>query len=91
MGPLTPEMKTRWKSEQGDIKFDYEWTTLSGYLRYLERRGVTPNVASFIGAGTIREHVVGLTNRPPTAAELDRMRRSFGRRCKPARSASDRH
>ena len=74
MGPLTPEMKTRWKSEQGDIKFDYAWTTLSDYLRYLERRGVTPNVASFIGSGTLREHVVGLTNRPPTPAELDRMR-----------------
>ena len=74
MGPLTPEMKARWKSEQGNIKFEYAWTTLSGYLRYLEGRGVTPNVASFIGAGTLREHVVGLTNRPPTPAELDRMR-----------------
>jgi N-acyl-D-aspartate/D-glutamate deacylase len=74
LGPLTPEMKTRWKSEQGDIKFDYEWTTLSGYLKYLQRRGISPNVASFIGAGTIREYVVGLNNRPPTDAELDRMR-----------------
>ena len=54
------EMKTRWKSEQGDIKFDYAWTTLAGYLQFLEKTGVTPNVASFIGAGTIREHVVGL-------------------------------
>ena len=74
LGPLSPEMKTRWKSEQGDIKFDYKWTTLSGYLKYLQVRGVAPNVASFIGAGTIREYVVGLNNRPPTAAELDRMR-----------------
>jgi N-acyl-D-amino-acid deacylase len=74
MGPLTAEMKKRWKSEQGDIKFEYEWTTLAEYLKYLERRGVAPNVASFIGAGTIRENVVGLANRAPTPAELDRMR-----------------
>jgi N-acyl-D-amino-acid deacylase len=67
-------MKTRWKTAQGDIKYDYRWTTLAEYLRYLQRKGIAPNVASFIGAGTIRENVVGLTNRPPTAAELDRMR-----------------
>ena len=74
MGPLTGEMKKRWKSEQGDIKFEYEWTTLAEYLKFLERKGIAPNVASYIGAGTIREYVVGLENRPPTAAELDRMR-----------------
>jgi len=73
-GPLTPEMKTRWKAAQGDIKYDYKWTTLAEYLRYLQHKGIAPNVASFIGAGTIRENVVGLTNRPPTPAELDRMR-----------------
>jgi N-acyl-D-amino-acid deacylase len=73
-GPLTPEMKTRWKAAQGDIKYDYKWTTLAEYLRYLQRKGIAPNVASFIGAGTIRENVIGLTNRPPTPAELDRMR-----------------
>ena len=74
MGPLTDEMKKRWKSEQGDLKFEYVWTTLGEYLKYLEKKGVAPNVASFIGAGTIREHVVGLENRKPTPAELDRMR-----------------
>jgi N-acyl-D-amino-acid deacylase len=73
-GPLTPEMKARRKGEQGDIKYDYKWTTLSEYLRYLQHKGIAPNVASFIGAGTIRENVVGLTNRPPTPEELDRMR-----------------
>ncbi|HEX7778997.1 MAG TPA: amidohydrolase family protein, partial [Vicinamibacterales bacterium] len=74
MGPLTGEMKKRWKSEQGDIKFEYDWTTLAEYLKFLERKGIATNVASFIGAGTIREHVIGLANRPPTPAELDRMR-----------------
>jgi N-acyl-D-amino-acid deacylase len=74
MGPLTDEMKKRWKSEQGDIKFEYEWTTLAEYLKFLERKGIAPNVASYIGAGTIREHVIGLVNRPPTPVELDRMR-----------------
>lgn len=74
MGPLTPAMKARWKTQQGDIQFDYEWTTLAEYLQFLEARGVSQNVASYIGAGTIREHVIGLDNRPPTPEELDEMR-----------------
>lgn len=74
MGPLTPAMKAEWKSLQGDIRFDYEWDTLAGYLQFLERKGISQNVASFIGAGTIRQYVLGHENRPPTADELDRMR-----------------
>jgi len=74
MGPLTPEMKAEWKAMQGDIRFDYEWDTLAGYLQFLERKGISQNVASYIGAGTIRRYVLGHENRPPTADELDRMR-----------------
>jgi N-acyl-D-amino-acid deacylase len=74
MGPMTEEMKKRALKQQGDLKYDITWTTLSEYLRELERRGVSPNVASFIGAATIREHVVGLEDRAPTPEELDRMR-----------------
>ncbi len=73
MGPLTPAMKRRRKAQQSLIRFNYEWNTLAEYLAYLERRGVAQNVASFIGAGTIREHVIGLANRPATPAELERM------------------
>ncbi len=74
MGPLSPEMKTRAREQMGDLKYEITWTTLAEYLRVLEQRGVSPNVASFVGATTIREHVIGLDNRKPTAAELDRMR-----------------
>jgi N-acyl-D-amino-acid deacylase len=74
MGPLSDEMKQRWKAEQTNIQYDIEWSTLGEYLRWLERRGVSQNVASFVGATTIREHVIGLADRKPTAAELDRMR-----------------
>lgn len=74
MGPLTDEMKRRMIASQGDLKFDVTWTTLAEYLQTLERRGVSQNVASFVGATTIREHVVGLADRAPTPAELDRMR-----------------
>ena len=74
MGPLTPEMKQRMIKEQGDIKFDIKWTTLSEYLRYLETRGVSCNVASFIGATTIRENVIGWEDKAPTPAQLDQMR-----------------
>ena len=74
MGPLNERMKKRIKDEQKDIKYDIEWTTLSEYLTYLEKRGVSQNVASFIGATTIREYVIGLEDKPPTPAQLDRMR-----------------
>ena len=74
MGPLTDEMKRRMKDEQGDLKYDVKWTTLGEYLAYLEKKGVAPNVASYIGAATVREYVIGLDDRPPTPAELDRMR-----------------
>lgn len=73
MGPLNDEMKQRVLSAQGDLKFDITWTTLAEYLDHLEKRGVSPNVASFIGSGTIREYVLGLRNRKPTPAEMDRM------------------
>jgi len=67
-------MKTQWKALQGDITFDYTWNTLAEYLQFLERKGVSQNVASYIGAGTIRQYVLGHENRPPTADELERMR-----------------
>jgi N-acyl-D-amino-acid deacylase len=74
MGPLTDEMKQRRLAQQGNLKFDITWTTLSEYLQELERRGVSPNVASFVGATTVREHVIGLEDRLPTPAQLDDMR-----------------
>src|SRR5919112_1126297 len=66
MGPLTPAMKARAIEQMGDLKYDITWTSLSEYLRTLERRGVSQNVASFIGATTIREHVIGLDDEKPT-------------------------
>ncbi len=74
MGPLNDEMKERLVREQSDIRFDIEWTTLGEYLEYLERRGVAPNVASFVGATTVRIHELGYEDREPTSAELERMR-----------------
>jgi N-acyl-D-amino-acid deacylase len=74
MGPLNDAMKTRMREGQGDVKFEVAWTTLGEYLAHLEKKGVSQNVASFIGAGTLREHVVGLDNRPATPAELEKMR-----------------
>jgi N-acyl-D-amino-acid deacylase len=74
MGPLNDQMKRRLREQQGDVKYDIEWTTLAEYLKYLERRGISQNVASFIGAATIREYVIGLEDKPPTAAQLDQMR-----------------
>jgi N-acyl-D-amino-acid deacylase len=74
MGPLNDAMKKRAYEQMGDIKYEITWTTLSEYLKELERRGVSQNVASFIGATTIREHVIGLEDKKPTPAQLDEMR-----------------
>jgi N-acyl-D-aspartate/D-glutamate deacylase len=74
MGPLNEAMKKRMVEQMGDLKFDITWTTLSEYLRDLERRGVSQNVASYLGATTVREHVIGLADRKPTASELETMR-----------------
>lgn len=74
MGPLSEAMKAEMVRLQGDIRYDIEWTTLAEYLEYLERRGISPNVASFIGAATPRAHVIGYEDREPTEEELDEMR-----------------
>jgi N-acyl-D-amino-acid deacylase len=58
---------------QGDITYDVEWTSLDEYLQYLEDRGVTPNVASFIGATTPREYVIGHEDRAATPEEIEQM------------------
>jgi N-acyl-D-amino-acid deacylase len=74
-GPVTPAIKKRMKAEQTDFKYDIEWTTLGDYLYFLQRKGVSQNVASFLGATTVREYVIGLGNRKATTAELKRMQR----------------
>src|SRR4051812_34297545 len=73
MGPLNATMKAAMLEEQGDIKYAIEWTTLGEYLAFLEKSGVSCNVASFVGAATVRVHELGKANRAPTPAELERM------------------
>jgi N-acyl-D-amino-acid deacylase len=74
MGPLNDDMKAAMLRRQGDIKYDVEWTTLDEYLQFLVDRGVSPNVASFIGAATPRMYVVGFEDRQATPEEMDAMR-----------------
>jgi N-acyl-D-amino-acid deacylase len=74
MGPLNDRMKERMVKEQGDIKYEIKWNTLAEYLRYLEQRGVSCNVASFVGATTIRDFVIGLEDKQPTPEQLEQMR-----------------
>ncbi len=75
MGPLNKQMKEFLKESQQHIKYDINWTTLGEYLEYLESKGVSTNVASFIGNATLRSYAIGLEKRPPTEAELDTMKR----------------
>lgn len=74
MGPLNETMKAQLRARQGDIQYDIEWTTLGQYLDYLVARGVSPNVASYVGATTVRIHEVGYEDRQATPEELERMR-----------------
>lgn len=74
MGPLSDTMKKVMLAEQGDIRYDITWTTLGEYLEHLERRGIATNVASFVGATTVRIHELGWDDRAPTPEELERMR-----------------
>ena len=74
MGPLTPEMKRRMIEQMGDLKYPITWNSLSEYLRHLEEQGISQNVASFIGATTIREHVIGLEDKQATPEQLNQMR-----------------
>ena len=74
MGPLNDDMKKLMVDSQGDIKFDIEWTTLGEYLEYLEAKGVSPNITSYVGATTVRIYEIEYENRKATDEELERMR-----------------
>jgi N-acyl-D-aspartate/D-glutamate deacylase len=74
MGPLNDAMKAEMKKQQGDIKFDINWTTLREYLDSLVARGISVNIASFVGATTVRIYVLGEADRPPNPEELEKMR-----------------
>lgn len=74
MGPLNAALKNQRQQALTDIKYTIEWTTLGEYLSYLERKGVSCNIASFVGATTIRMHVIGEDDRAPSDPELDSMK-----------------
>jgi N-acyl-D-amino-acid deacylase len=75
MGPLSAVMRTRMHEREADIHYDVDWTTLGQYLDKLQKRGIAPNVASFVGAGTVRVNVLGEGDVQPTPEELARMRK----------------
>ncbi|MHC4092508.1 MAG: N-acyl-D-amino-acid deacylase family protein, partial [Planctomycetota bacterium] len=74
MGPWNEAMKQEELEQQGDLQYEIAWTTLGEYLDHLVQRGISPNVASFVGATTVRIHVLGHEDRAATPAELDQMR-----------------
>ena len=74
MGPVNDRIRESMLHQQGDVKYDISWTTLADYLRFLEKRGISCNVASFIGATTIRKYVIGFEDKAPTPEQLEEMR-----------------
>ena len=74
MGPVNDRVRQYMLKQQTDIKYDIPWNTLVEYLQYLEKQGVSCNIASFIGATTIRENVIGFEDKQPTPQQMDEMR-----------------
>ena len=74
MGPLNATMKKQLQDGQADIKYKVEWNTLGEYMRFLEKKGVSCNIASFVGTGAVRQYIIGEDNKAPTAAQLDSMK-----------------
>lgn len=74
MGPMNDQMRAEYEKQEVDFHYDVPWHTLAEGLDTLQKRGVSTNIASFIGAATPRVNVLGRANRAPTAAELDQMR-----------------
>lgn len=74
MGPLSEKMKQEMPTSQGDIKYEIDWSTLDEYLQSLVKRGISPNVASFIGATTVRINHIGYEDRAPTDEEMESMK-----------------
>src|SRR5258705_1804923 len=74
MGPLNAKMKEQMLKGQTDIHYNVEWNTLGGYLNWLEKKGITCNVASFVGATTVRTYVIGEDDKDPTPAQMDSMK-----------------
>ena len=72
-GPLTPEMARKMVEREGDAKYPVTWTTLGQYLETLQKRGISPNVASFVGEGEVRVNVLGEADVAPTPAQLSTM------------------
>ena len=73
-GPLTDSMKSYTALHQGDIKYKVEWTSLKDYLLFMEHKGVSTNIAAYLGASTIRENILGYAKRAPDSAEMSKMK-----------------
>lgn len=72
-GPLSAQMRAEMQKRQSDIRYEVTWTTLGEYLDFLVKKGVSPNVASFVGAATVRANVLGLVDKDPTPEQLAQM------------------
>ncbi|MEI8075673.1 MAG: D-aminoacylase [Bacteroidota bacterium] len=77
-GPLNEKMKNQLQNGQSDIKYKVEWNTLGEYMQVLEKKGIAPNIATFVGSGAVRQYVIGEANVAPTPAQLDSMKLLVG-------------
>jgi N-acyl-D-amino-acid deacylase len=78
MGPFNAKMKKQQQDGQGDIKYKVEWNTLGEYMNFLQKKGISCNIATFVGTGVVRQYVIGEDNKAPTPAQLDSMKMLVG-------------
>jgi len=74
MGPVNDRVREHMLRSQTDVKYEIKWNTLAEYLKFIESRGISCNVASFLGATTVREYVIGFEDKPPTPEQMEQMR-----------------
>jgi N-acyl-D-amino-acid deacylase len=74
MGPINDSLKANWQKSQGEIKYEIKWETLGEYLDFLEKKGVSTNIASFVGAAQVRMNELGFANLPPKSEQMERMK-----------------
>ena len=78
MGPYNAKMKKQQQDGQGDIKYKVEWNTLGEYMNFLQKKGISCNIASFVGTGVVRQYIIGEDNKAPTPVQLDSMKLLVG-------------
>jgi len=74
MGPVNETVREEMRSMWKEYNIPYDWKTLADYLKFVEKQGTSVNIASFVGATTVRLYVIGNEDRLATPEEMKQMK-----------------